>query len=140
MDGLTNNRHIRPGEDEILEDRQKEPDIALIQRAQTGDTEAFGELIYRYRGQLFRYVRALMYDSYLAEDILQDGLIRAFIHMGQLQNAERFMAWMQRIVRNQAYSHMQRQKQDCGKNIFLRSLHLDLEPMMPHGAIKTRST
>ncbi|MEK3778672.1 sigma-70 family RNA polymerase sigma factor [Paenibacillus sp. FSL K6-4396] len=111
MDGLTNNRHIRPGEDEILEDRQKEPDIALIQRAQTGDTEAFGELIYRYRGQLFRYVRALTYDSYLAEDILQDGLIRAFIHMGQLQNAERFMAWMQRIVRNQAYSHMQRQKQ-----------------------------
>ncbi|RPK26182.1 RNA polymerase sigma factor [Paenibacillus xylanexedens] len=111
MDGLTNNRHIRPGEDEILEDRQKEPDITLIQRAQTGDTEAFGELIHRYRGQLFRYVRALTYDSYLAEDILQDGLIRAFIHMGQLQNAERFMAWMQRIVRNQAYTHMQRQKQ-----------------------------
>ncbi|MCP1187292.1 RNA polymerase sigma factor [Paenibacillus sp. 1781tsa1] len=111
MDGLTNNRHIRPGEDEILEDRQKEQDITLIQRAQTGDTEAFGELIHRYRGQLFRYVRSLTYDSYLAEDILQDGLIRAFIHMGQLQNAERFMAWMQRIVRNQAYSHMQRQKQ-----------------------------
>ncbi|WP_017691657.1 sigma-70 family RNA polymerase sigma factor [Paenibacillus sp. PAMC 26794] len=111
MDGLTNNRHIRLGEDETLEDRQKEPDIALIQRAQTGDTEAFGELIHRYRGQLFRYVRALTYDSYLAEDILQDGLIRAFIHMGQLQNAERFMAWMQRIVRNQAYSHMQRQEQ-----------------------------
>ncbi|WP_339847354.1 sigma-70 family RNA polymerase sigma factor [Paenibacillus sp. FSL W7-1088] len=111
MDGLTDNRHIRPGEDETLEDRQKEPDIALIQRAQTGDTEAFGELIHRYRGQLFRYVRALTHDSYLAEDILQDGLIRAFIHMGQLQNAERFMAWMQRIVRNQAYSHMQRQEQ-----------------------------
>ncbi|MEK4363261.1 sigma-70 family RNA polymerase sigma factor [Paenibacillus sp. FSL M8-0212] len=111
MDGLTNNRHIRPGEDEILEDRQNEPDITLIQRAQTGDTEAFGDLIHRHRGQLFRYVRALTYDSYLAEDILQDGLIRAFIHMGQLQNAERFMAWMQRIIRNQAYSHMQRQKQ-----------------------------
>ena len=59
-------------------------------------------MIHRYRGQLFRYVRALTYDSYLAEDILQNGLIRAFIHMGQLQNAERFMAWMQRIVRNQA--------------------------------------
>lgn len=111
MDGLTDNRHIRPGEDETLEDRHKEPDIALIQRAQTGDTEAFGELIRRYRGQLFRYVRAVTHDSYLAEDILQDGLIRAFIHMGQLQHAERFMAWMQRIVRNQAYSHMQRQEQ-----------------------------
>lgn len=111
MDGLTNNRHIRPGEDETLEDRQMQSDIALIQRAQTGDTEAFGELIHRYRGQLFRYVRALTHDSYLAEDILQDGLIRAFIHIGQLQNAERFMAWMQRIVRNQAYSHMQRQEQ-----------------------------
>ena len=139
MDGLTNNRHIRPGEDEILEDRQKEPDIALIQRAQTGDTEAFGELIHRYRGQLFRYVRALTYDSYLAEDILQDGLIRAFIHMGQLQNAERFMAWMQRIVRNQAYSHMQRQKQQREQH-FSSFFAFGLEPMMPHGAIKTRST
>lgn len=111
MDELADNRHIRPGEDETFENRQKESDVALIQRAQTGDTEAFGELIHRYRGQLFRYVRALTHDSYLAEDILQDGLIRAFIHMGQLQNAERFMAWMQRIVRNQAYSHMQRREQ-----------------------------
>lgn len=111
MDELADNRHIRLEEDETFESRQKESDIALIQRAQTGDTEAFGELIHRYRGQLFRYVRALTHDSYLAEDILQDGLIRAFIHMRQLQNADRFMAWMQRIVRNQAYSHMQRREQ-----------------------------
>ncbi|MGW7159648.1 RNA polymerase sigma factor [Paenibacillus taichungensis] len=112
MDELTvNHRHISSGQDETFENRQKESDIALIQRAQTGDTEAFGELIHRYRGQLFRYVRALTHDSYLAEDILQDGFIRAFIHMRQLQNADRFMAWMQRIVRNQAYSHMQRREQ-----------------------------
>jgi RNA polymerase sigma factor (sigma-70 family) len=111
MDELADNRHITPGEDETFENRQKESDIALIQRAQTGDTEAFGELIHRYRGQLFRYVRALTHNSYLAEDILQDGLTRAFIHIGQLQNADRFMAWMQRIVRNQAYSHMQRREQ-----------------------------
>ncbi|MEC0126375.1 RNA polymerase sigma factor [Paenibacillus pabuli] len=111
MDELADNHHIRPVEDETFGNRQKESDIALVRRAQTGDTEAFGELIHRYRGQLFRYVRALTHDSYLAEDILQDGLIRAFIHVGQLQNAERFMAWMQRIVRNQAYSHMQRREQ-----------------------------
>ncbi|MFC9710808.1 RNA polymerase sigma factor [Paenibacillus sp. NPDC056933] len=111
MDELANNRHIMIGEDEAFENRQKKSDIALIQRAQAGNTEAFGELIHRYRGQLFRYVRSLTHDSYLAEDILQDGLIRAFIHMGQLQNAERFMAWMQRIMRNQAYSHMQRREQ-----------------------------
>ncbi|MDR9748011.1 RNA polymerase sigma factor [Paenibacillus taichungensis] len=112
MDELTvNHRHISSGQDETFENRQKESDIVLIQRAQTGDTEAFGELIHRYRGQLFRYVRALTHDSYLAEDILQDGFIRASIHMRQLQNADRFMAWMQRIVRNQAYSHMQRREQ-----------------------------
>jgi RNA polymerase sigma factor (sigma-70 family) len=111
MDELADNRHIRPGEDEIYEDRQKESDIALIQRAQTGGTEAFGELIHRYRGQLFRYVRAFTHDSFLAEDILQDGLIRAFIHLGQLQDTDRFLAWMQRIVRNQAYSHMKRREQ-----------------------------
>ncbi|MEC0109673.1 sigma-70 family RNA polymerase sigma factor [Paenibacillus taichungensis] len=111
MDELADNRHITPGQGETFKNGNKESDIALIQRAQTGDTEAFGELIHRYRGQLFRYVRALTHDSYLAEDILQDGLIRAFIHMRQLQNADRFMAWMQRIVRNQAYSHMQRREQ-----------------------------
>lgn len=111
MDEVADNHHIRTGEDETFENRKKESDVALIQRAQTGDTEAFGELVHRYRGQLFRYVRALTHDSYLAEDILQDGFIRAFIHMRQLQNADRFMAWMQRIVRNQAYSHMQRREQ-----------------------------
>ncbi|HBU81336.1 MAG TPA: sigma-70 family RNA polymerase sigma factor [Paenibacillus sp.] len=111
MGKIADHRLNRLVESETFEDRQKEPDIALIQRAQTGDTEAFGELIQRYRGQLFRYVRALTHDSFLAEDILQDGLIRAFIHLGQLQDTDRFLAWMQRIVRNQAYSHMKRREQ-----------------------------
>lgn len=44
----------------------------------------------------------------MAEDIVQDALIRAFVHLGTLRDSDRFVPWLQRIVRNQAYMKMRR--------------------------------
>lgn len=81
-------------------------DSVLVQRAQTGDREAFGELIRRHRRQMYGYAQALTQEPFLAEDIVQDALIRAFLHLGTLVDAARFRAWLHRIVRNQAYSRL----------------------------------
>ncbi|WP_440114327.1 RNA polymerase sigma factor [Paenibacillus sp. QZ-Y1] len=110
MGDSVNTGLIRPREDEVFEDRTSEPDSSLVHRAQTGDTGAFDELVRRYRTQLYGYVRVITQDAFLAEDVLQEALIRAFIHVGQLKDTERVLGWLHRIVRNQAYSYMQRQK------------------------------
>lgn len=85
---------------EELEDRE------LVKRAQSGEREAFGELVRRHRSKVYRYARAYTQESFLAEDIVQDALIRAFLHLGKLVDVERFLPWVHRIVRNQAFSRL----------------------------------
>lgn len=81
-------------------------DSALVRRAQAGDREAFGELIRRHRRQMYGYAQKLTQEPYLAEDIVQDALVKAFLHLGTLVDVARFLPWLHRIVRNQAYSRL----------------------------------
>ncbi|WP_308443032.1 RNA polymerase sigma factor [Xylanibacillus composti] len=97
---------VRNGETE--HDLDMLEDSILVQRAQAGDREAFGELIRRHRRQVYGYAQILTQESFLAEDIVQDALIRAFLHLGTLVDVARFLPWLHRIVRNQAYSRLRR--------------------------------
>ena len=49
-----------------------------------GNREAFGELVRRHRGKALGWATTLSRDITLAEDIVQDALIRAFLHVGEL--------------------------------------------------------
>ncbi|KRF10223.1 hypothetical protein ASG89_01420 [Paenibacillus sp. Soil766] len=91
-------------ETNIRLDEQQE----LVHRARSGDREAFGELVRYHRSKALGWANTITQDKYIAEDIVQEALIRAFIHIGTLMNAERFVPWLQRIVRNQAYMKMRR--------------------------------
>jgi RNA polymerase sigma factor (sigma-70 family) len=81
-------------------------DSDLVQLAQTGDREAFGELVRRHRSKVYGYARTITQESFLAEDIVQEALIRAFMHLGKLVDIERFLPWVHRIIRNQAFTKL----------------------------------
>ncbi|MGG0170164.1 RNA polymerase sigma factor [Paenibacillus dokdonensis] len=86
-------------------------DAALVKEAQTGSQEAFGELVRRHRSKVFGYARSMVQEAHAAEDIVQDALIRAFLHLGKLVDVERFLPWMHRIVRNQAMTLLKKEGQ-----------------------------
>ena len=81
-------------------------DRDLVKYAQAGEHEAFGELVRRHRSKVYGYARTITRESYLAEDIVQEALIRAFMHLGKLVDVQRFLPWVHRIVRNQAYTRL----------------------------------
>jgi len=83
-------------------------DDALVELAKTGDHSAFGELVRRHRARACHWAQRLTHDPYAAEDIVQDALVRAFLHMGDLMDNQRFMPWLRRIVSNQAYMKLRR--------------------------------
>lgn len=85
-------------------DEMKDHD--LVKYAQAGEREAFGELVRRHRSKVYGYARTITRESYLAEDIVQEALIRAFMHLGKLVDVQRFLPWVHRIVRNQAYTRL----------------------------------
>lgn len=79
-----------------------------VERAKEGDSEAFGELVRHYRAKALGLADSLTGDAHMAEDIVQEALIRAFLHLGTLEDNRRFMPWLHRIVRNQAYMKLRR--------------------------------
>lgn len=92
------------------DEEAEQDDSVLVERARTDDREAFGELVRRHRAQVFGYARSFTQEPFLAEDIVQDALIRAFLHLGTLVDSRRFLPWLHRIVRNQAYTRLHASK------------------------------
>lgn len=87
---------------------QAEYDRIWVKRAQLGDTEAFSELIEQHRSTAHRWADRMTGDPHLADDVVQDALICAFLHLGSLEDTSRFLPWFYRIVINQASMRLRR--------------------------------
>lgn len=75
-------------------------DEALVDAARQGDREAFAILASRYRDIVFAYAYARLRDRDEAEDTAQETFLRAFQNLHRLSMAERWAAWLMRILRN----------------------------------------
>lgn len=93
----------QPSADERVEDES-----ALIARAQQGDHDAFNELVRRHRSKAHAWASGITRDPYMADDIVQDALLKAFRHLGTLVDVARFLPWLHTIVRNQAMMKLRR--------------------------------
>jgi DNA-directed RNA polymerase specialized sigma24 family protein len=62
-------------------------DAELTRLAQAGDAQAFNELFFRHRAKALGYAKQLAQDPHLAEDIVQEALINAFLHLGKLSQS-----------------------------------------------------
>jgi len=71
---------------------------ALVDRAKRGDREAFSVLAGGAVDRLYAIARLILRDTDLAEDATQDALVRAWRDLPTLRDAERFDAWLYRIV------------------------------------------
>ncbi len=77
-----------------------EQDVALVVRARGGDREAFEELVRRTSRLVYARLYLEAGDAHLAEDLLQETMMRAFRSLRQLTKAEGFRPWLLRIAQN----------------------------------------
>ncbi|MBI2803540.1 MAG: sigma-70 family RNA polymerase sigma factor [Planctomycetes bacterium] len=77
-----------------------EPDNTLVQRAQAGDRAAFELLVRRTSRLVYARLYVEVGDTHHAEDLLQETLLTAFRTLKQLQNPDKFRAWLLRIAQN----------------------------------------
>jgi RNA polymerase sigma-70 factor (ECF subfamily) len=90
----------------------------LVAQAREGDTIAFGELVRRYEGKIFRLAQHITQNREDAEDVLQETFLKAYEHLDQFQGNSKFYTWIVRIAVNQALMKLRRRKAD-------RSVSLD---------------
>src|SRR5664279_5932642 len=91
---------------------------AVVAQAREGDTTAFGELVRRYEGKIFRLAQHVTQNREDAEDVLQETFLKSYEHLDQFQGNSKFYTWIVRIAVNQALMKLRKRKSD-------RSVSLD---------------
>ena len=70
----------------------------LVEAAQAGDREAYAALVQRFQGMAYAVVSRYIRDQHLAQDVVQDAIIEAFVHLPQLKEPSAFPGWFRQIV------------------------------------------
>jgi RNA polymerase sigma-70 factor (ECF subfamily) len=75
----------------------------LIEAARGGDSDAFGELVWRYRNSVYTLAVRLVGPD-LAPDVTQEALIRAWRAMPRFRGDAALGTWLHRITVNTAWT------------------------------------
>jgi len=78
------------------------PDETLVDQARLGDRSAREELFRRHAGVAYRVAFRLLGHEQDARDAVQDGLLKAMVHLGDFDGRSVFRTWLLRIVTNAA--------------------------------------
>lgn len=79
-----------------------EDDRQLVSLYLAGDESAFEVLLRRHKDRVYSYVKMMVKDGQLAEDIFQDVFVKAVLTMkrGQYNEEGKFLPWILRIAHN----------------------------------------
>ncbi len=70
----------------------------LVQAAQSGDGEAYNALVQRFQPMAYATAYRHLNDHHLAQDVVQEAIIEAFVHLSQLKEPAAFPGWFRQIV------------------------------------------
>lgn len=80
-------------------DARAREDEWLVVRCQLGERPAFDELVARWGGPVWKYVRRLTNTDEVADEIAQDVWLRVLRGLHQLRDGAKLRAWLFRIAR-----------------------------------------
>jgi RNA polymerase sigma-70 factor, ECF subfamily len=86
-------------------------DRDLVERARSGDQEAFADLVHQASDSLFGVARRILRDPELAEDVLQEALVTIWRKLPHLRDVDRFDGWAFRILVHACYAVAPRNRQ-----------------------------
>jgi len=86
-------------------------DATLVTKTQQGDREAFGKLIVRYQGEMYRLCYGVVGNVSDAEDLVHDAFVEAYLKIDQVRQPERFRAWLRTLTLNLCRMWLRRRKQ-----------------------------
>ena len=80
----------------------------LVERAMTGDHDAFADLARISIGRLFSAARLILRDDGRAEDATQEALVAAWRDLSALRDPDKFEAWLHRLLVRACYREARR--------------------------------
>src|ERR1700731_3869292 len=83
-------------------------DRILIERAQSGDREAFEELVHRYDRDVLRIALNVLHKTEDARDVYQEAFLKIYKNLPRFRFECSFYTWTYRIVTNVCLDHLRR--------------------------------
>ena len=75
-------------------------ELDLVKQCQAGNTEAFDQLVTRYRTRVFAMIYNMVHNEQDAWDLSQDSFVKAWKSIGRFRGRSSFYTWIYRIVMN----------------------------------------
>ena len=87
-------------------------DKVLISRAQSGDEQAFAQLMRAYYAFVYAIVIGIVNNPDDAEEVVQDTFLNAYRGLAQYEEQTKFRSWLAKIARNRALNWLREQRMD----------------------------
>jgi RNA polymerase sigma-70 factor, ECF subfamily len=88
------------------------PERVLVAKAQSGNEDAFTELVRRHSGQVYGLSLNMLRNREDAEDNLQNVLVKAFHNIDRFEGYSRFSTWLVRIAINEALMKLRKRNSE----------------------------
>lgn len=85
-------------------------DEIIVERALTGDAEAFGEIVRRWERRIFALTYGMLGREEDAREATQDTFLAAFRNLRGFRGEAKVSSWLHRIAVNQCISRQRRSK------------------------------
>ncbi len=87
-------------------------DADLVMAVCAGDKHAYETLVGRYEHSVRAAALAVLGDRHLADDVVQEAFIKAYVKLPKLQRPTAFYSWLIRIARNLALDALRMKKKE----------------------------
>jgi RNA polymerase sigma-70 factor (ECF subfamily) len=101
---------------------QEPEELELIHRSQAGDTEAFGELVTKYRAKILARLHHIVHNEDDARDLSQEGFLKAWHSICRFEGRSSFYTWLHSITVNLAIEALRKRR---------HYVQVELDPTIP---------
>ncbi|WP_052343540.1 RNA polymerase sigma factor SigY [Bacillus massiliigorillae] len=115
----------------------QEHEQRLIIAAQRGDEAAFSELFQMHYSFLFKYIIKMTFDPIIAEDLLQETMLKCYLHIKKYDGSSKLSSWMITIATRTYIDYLRKKKrekwlfkkakQDCNDSIRWKVMQSGIE-------------
>jgi RNA polymerase sigma-70 factor, ECF subfamily len=106
----------------VATDATEFADKDLVQAAKAGDRDAFRALFERYHRRVFAVALGVLRNPTDAQDVVQDGFVKAYRYLDKFEGNSSFYTWLYRIVMNLAIDHIRKHRR--GRPVEANDEHL----------------
>ena len=102
--------------------------VALVERAKSGDREAFDRLVRVTHSDAYALALRLTGSTEDARDVVQEAYLRAYKGVGRFRGDAQFSTWLYRIVANCATTHLGRRQRHRHDDLGVHDDLIDTRP------------